>query len=172
MKSKTSANFPTLLEGHCHARLKGINGPLFCQEHEPGAQKTITILMALDSFLESYDIESVFIVQFGNRFLNMLKFPTGLDEELLDKWIHCLTIAGVEVSDGCFAPVCLFDRMNLDLSYYDAIINSCSEDLAREIKSLLLLSQRNGPRTLFEILKIVYRKNDFYLEQLLDDLAN
>ena len=65
--------------------------------------------MALGSFLESYGIKSVFVVQFGKSFLNMLKSPTGLDEELLDEWIHCLTVSGVEVSDGCFAPLCLYD---------------------------------------------------------------
>ena len=85
------------IESHCRAGLKGINGPLFCQEHEPGAQKTITVLIALESFLESYGIEGVFIVQFGHSFLNMLKSPNGLDEDLLDEWIHCLTISGVDV---------------------------------------------------------------------------
>ena len=91
------------IESHCRAGLKGINGPLFCQEHEPDEQKTITVLIALESFLESYGIEGVFIVQFGHSFLNMLKSPNGLDEECLDEWIHCLTISGVDVGADTFA---------------------------------------------------------------------
>ena len=158
------------IESHCRAGLKGINGPLFCQEHEPGAQKTITVLTALDSFLESYGIESVFVIQFSNRYVNMIKSPTGVDDSIMDDWIHSLTISGVEIETYVNAPLCLYDRKNLELSY-DAVINSCSEDLAREIRSLLSPSQRSGPQALHEILKIVYRKNDFKLEQLLNDLS-
>ncbi len=151
------------IESGCRAGLKGINGPLFRQEHETGAEKVITVLMALESFLEAYGLESVFIMEFHDCKINMLKSPSQVSDYHVLRWLQCLLDDGVDIDAYHRRAVCPYDRHNLELSY-DAVINSCSDDLARELKGILVNpTDRNGVSALREIIKIRYHHNEFKL---------
>ena len=165
MSESRSYSQVTAIEEKCRGGLTSIGGPLFCLETEADAKKVVTTIHNFEDFLETHGLEPVFNIVTASAKINMLKQPGLLTAEVITTWIEDLKINGVPDGTGGRLTVCAYDRMNLDWSY-DAVMNSCSDALQRELKSNLTASQHTGPAVLFEIYQIVYRQNDSKVEDI------
>ena len=159
------------IEDRCRKGLKSMTGPLFCLESEPEANQVVTVLMNLQKFLEAHGMEPPFeIIAHDGSKTNMLQQPGLINKSMLRSGIKDLTTDGVNDPAGRL-PVCSYDQTNLDWSY-DAVINSCSAKLERELDSNLDPADRNGPMALFEILQLVYRHSDSRVERITKQIEN
>ena len=160
------------IEDRCRKGLKSMTGPLFCLESEPEANQVVTVLLNLQKFLEAHGLEPPFeIVTRDGSKVNMLQQPGLVNKSMLQAWIQDLTVLGVHDPINGTLPVCTYDQTNLDWSY-DAVINSCSAKLERELDSNLDPAERNGPMALFEILQLVYRHSDSRVEKITKQIEN
>ena len=154
------------IEGLCRKGLMSMTSPLFCLESEPEANQVVTVLMNLQKFLETHGMEPPFeIVTHDGTTINMLQQPSLVNKSMLQTWIQDLSTLGVYDARQGRLPVCSYDLKNLDWSY-DAVFNSCSAKLQRQLDSRLAPADRNGPMALFHILQLVYRHSDSRVENI------
>ena len=161
------------IEDRCRKGLKSMTGPLFCLESEPEANQVVTVMLNLQKFLEAHGMEPPFeIITHDGTKINMLQQPGLINKSMLQTWIQDLSTLGVyDPASGGRLPVCPYDQTNLDWSY-DAIINSCSAKLERELDSNLDPADRNGPMALFQVLQLVYRHSDSRVERITKQIEN
>ena len=99
----------------------------------------------------------------------MLAQPAMLNASLMKEWLQALRHDGVPDDKGATLPLCPYDKTNLEWSY-DAIMNSCSPALQRQLKNQLTPQDQYGPMVLFHVLSLVYRHAESKVEKILKQL--
>ncbi len=161
----------SIIEEKCRLGLKSVGGPYFCLETESDAKHVVTTIINLEAFLETHGMEPVFeIIKMDGSKVSMLAQPAMLNASLMTDWMTALRQDGVPDGKGGRLPVCPYDKTNLDWSY-DAIMNSCSTALQRELQNLLTPQDKYGPMVLFHVLSLVYRNTESKVEKILKELG-
>ena len=160
----------SIIEEKCRLGLKSVGGPYFCLETEPDAKHVVTTILNLQAFLETHGMEPVFdIIKSDGTKISMLAQPAMLTASMLTDWLQALRQDGVPDGKGGKLPLCPYDKTNLEWSY-DAIMNSCSPALQRELKNQLTPQDQYGPMVLYQVLSLVYRHTESKVEKILKEL--
>ena len=154
----------------CKEGLRKYSTTLFCRDTETGGGQGGQAIMEFAQYAIQHGLEGVFTIVLSSGTIDMLHSPGLATEAIVKIWVKDLLYDGVRIPGSLDRhPVCLYDRVNLQLSA-QALLNSCSDLLRQDLLASLHPGEEYGPIVLKKILDIAYRSELAKLKELSDKL--
>jgi len=144
----------------------------FSMPDESNANLVVTSLIAFEERMINHGMEGVFhIIRADGTVLNMLQEPGMCTTSVIDSWCVDLLVIGARTkrNPSSRSPLCNYDRTNLMWSG-EALLNSCTEALKKDLKLSVMPNDRNGPKLLMALITKIYRPSLSKIEALKDSL--